>query len=398
MRTKVIGAALMLLTATAIVAYPWLESRATGPSQTVRHLLSGPAPTRKIEVVFVLDTTSSMTGLIAAAKEKIWSIATTLAQAEQAPAIEIGLVAFRDRGDAYVTQVFDLSSDLDTMYGHLMQFAAVGGGDGPESVNLALRDAIHRISWSQDPSSYQVVFLIGDAPPHMDYAGEAQYPAIAREAVARGIVINTIQCGDAPQTASFWTDIARLGNGRYLKVGQSGNAFAVATPYDDELARLSAALDGTRLFYGDAEAMQMLNAKVAATSRLEAEASAATRARRAEFNATAGGRLNLFGDQDLLENIASGEVALADVPSAELPASLRALEREEQAEMIATLAQRREALMAEIGALTESRADFIAEKVAESGGAGDSLDRQLYDVVREQAAPKGLSFERGPSF
>ena len=71
----------------------------------------------KVEVVFVLDTTGSMGGLIQAAKEKIWSIATTMAQAQPAPEIRIGLVAYRDRGDSYITRVVDLSTDLESI-GH----------------------------------------------------------------------------------------------------------------------------------------------------------------------------------------------------------------------------------------------------------------------------------------
>ena len=63
----------------------------------------------RIDVVFVLDTTGSMGGLIQAAREKIWSIATTMASAQSAPEIRMGLVAYRDRGDAYVTRVVDLS-------------------------------------------------------------------------------------------------------------------------------------------------------------------------------------------------------------------------------------------------------------------------------------------------
>jgi uncharacterized protein YegL len=349
-------------------------------------------------VVFVLDTTSSMSGLIAAAKEKIWSIATTLAQAEQATEIEMGIVAFRDRGDAYVTQVIDLSSDLDTMYGHLMRFEAGGGGDSPESVNAALADAVHRISWSQDPSNYQVMFLVGDSPPHMDYVGEAQYPEIVRAALARGIVVNAIQAGERPLTQQFWSEIARLGNGRYLQVGQNGDTFAVATPYDNELAELSAELDGTRMFYGDTRQMQQLNSKVAATDRLAAEASTDVRARRAAFNATSAGSRNLFGDQDLVENVTSGEVALDAVPEAQLPETLRGLNRVAQAEVIEGLARQREELQAKIETLTESRATFIAEQVEAEGGAADSLDRQLFDTVREQAAPKGLSFDGGPEF
>ena len=90
----------------------------------------------------MLDTTGSMSGLIHAAQEKIWSIASTLAQAQQAPEISMGLVAYRDRGDAYVTQVVDLDRDLDSMYSKLMDFRAAGGGDGPEAVNEALEAAI----------------------------------------------------------------------------------------------------------------------------------------------------------------------------------------------------------------------------------------------------------------
>ena len=393
MKAKLIAASLILMTTGVVVFYPFLEGSATGQPP---HRPSGAS--QKIEVVFVLDTTSSMSGLIETAKEKIWSIATTLAQAEQSPEIQMGLVAFRDRGDAYVTDVVDLSSDLDTMYGRLMQFAAVGGGDGPESVNRALDDAVNRISWSQDASSYRVIFLVGDAPPHMDYAGEAQYPEIVRMATARGIVVNTIQCGDVAQTVAPWTEIARLGNGRYLKVGQAGDAFAVTTPFDDEIAQLSAELDQTRLFYGDDEQMDELRGKMAATERLQVSASAASRARRAVFNSTESGYRNLFGDQDLVEDVISGEVALEAVPESELPESFRELDRDLQQQKIQELAGRRNELQARIDALAESREDYIEEQVTAEGGAAESLDRQLYDVVREQAAPAGLRFEGGPKF
>ncbi len=77
-----------------------------------------------VEVVFVLDTTGSMSGLIQTAKDKIWSIASTMASAQPAPEIRIGLVAYRDRGDAYVTQVVDLSKDIDSIHATLMDFEA----------------------------------------------------------------------------------------------------------------------------------------------------------------------------------------------------------------------------------------------------------------------------------
>ena len=101
-----------------------------------------------VEVCFVLDTTGSMGGLIAGAKEKIWSIANDLTNADPSPRLKIGLVAYRDRGDDYIIRNFSLTDDLDSVYENLMGFQAAGGGDGPESVNQALDDAVNNIKWS----------------------------------------------------------------------------------------------------------------------------------------------------------------------------------------------------------------------------------------------------------
>src|SRR5262249_43726611 len=239
MKTNILLAGIVFTTVGAVLVYPTLRGQATPVTHTETRI-APPIATKRVEVVFVLDTTGSMGGLIAAAKEKIWSIASTLAQAKQAPEISMGLVAYRDRGDAYVTQVVDLDKDLDSMYVKLMQFRADGGGDSPESVNQALDDAINKISWSQDASTYRVVFLVGDAPPHMDYQDDVKYPTTVAAAAAKGIVVNTIQCGNIRETVKPWQEIASLGHGRYFTVDQAGSAVAVATPFDDKIATLSA--------------------------------------------------------------------------------------------------------------------------------------------------------------
>src|SRR5947209_4393129 len=123
----------------------------------------------RVEVVFCLDTTGSMKGLIHAAKQKVWAICNQITTGKPTPHVKVGLVAYRDRGDAYVTKVFDLTDDLDGIYGHLMGFQAQGGGDFPESVNQALYDAVTQVKWSTDKKTLKMIFLVGDAPPHMDY-------------------------------------------------------------------------------------------------------------------------------------------------------------------------------------------------------------------------------------
>jgi Mg-chelatase subunit ChlD len=396
MKTNILVAGLVLATVGTVLIYPTIRGNAAGTAPP--HHVIAPLAAKRVEVVFVLDTTGSMSGLIHAAKEKIWSIASTLAQAQQAPEISMGLVAYRDRGDAYVTQTIDLNRDLDSMYAQLMDFAAGGGGDGPEAVNEALDAAINGMSWSQDPSTYKVVFLVGDAPPHMDYQDDAKYPQVVAAAAAKGIVVNTIQCGSMSDTVAPWQHIARLGRGRYFTVEQAGSAVAIETPFDAQIATLAAQLDATRLYYGTAPQRAAMEAKVQATDRLTSEASVTARARRGAFNVSAGGLGNFLGDKELVDDVASGRVDLAKVPAAELPPAVAALPAEEQRALLAQTAQKREELQRQIAELAAERDAFLEAEVEAAGGAAASLDQQIYDAVREQAAPLGLDYDDGPRF
>jgi Mg-chelatase subunit ChlD len=397
MKTNILVTGIVVATVGAVLIYPTIRGNAaiTPPP---RNGIAAPIGAKKIEVVFVLDTTGSMGGLIQAAKEKIWSIASTLAQAQQVPEISIGLVAYRDRGDAYVTRVVDLNRDLDSLYAKLMDFAADGGGDGPEAVNEALDAAIQRMSWSQDQNTYKVVFLVGDAPPHMDYQDDVKYPQVIAAAAARGIVVNTIQCGSLSDTVAPWREIAALGHGRYFTVEQAGSAVAIATPFDSQIATLAAELDSTRLYYGSAEEQAAMAAKVEATTRLNEEASLAARARRGAFNVSSAGEANLLGNRELVDDVASGRVDLAAVPPAQLPASVAALPEAEQRQLLAETAEKRDELKREIANLAQQRDAYIEAQVDAAGGADASLDQQIYDAVREQAAPLGIEYKDGPRF
>jgi len=395
MNKKLLGIALFTLTLGVIVYLPALDAKNTNANPAIAFV---PNEKPVVDVVFVLDTTGSMSGLIQTAKEKIWSIATTMASAQPTPDIRIGLVAYRDRGDAYVTQTVDLSNDLDSVYATLMDFQADGGGDGPESVNAALFDAVHDMSWSEADQAYQVIFLIGDAPPHMDYQDDVKYPAILAAATARGIVVNTIQCGNMPTTATPWTQIASLGQGSFFQVEQAGGAVAYSTPFDDEIAALSAQLDGTRLYYGSEEEKDKMAAKVTATEKLQRGASPASRARRGVFNASVAGKANLLGENELVDAIESGTVTLDDIGDEALPELIKPMAPAEQKAYIAGLAEKRSELQRQIRSLSSDRDGYLSKKVEEAGGRKDSLDQKLYETVKEQGGKVGFEYEDGPAY
>ena len=399
MNIKLLGVALFALTTGAVAYYPTLTTLdgddPVDPIDTIVNANGQPV----IDVVFVLDTTGSMSGLIQTAKEKIWSIATTMASAQPTPKIRIGLVGYRDRGDAYVTKTVPLSEDLDSVYAALMDFQADGGGDTPESVNAALDAAVNGMDWSDAGQAYQVVFLVGDAPPHMDYQDEIQYPAIIASARERGIVVNAIQCGDMPSTVAPWTQIASLGSGNFFQVEQAGSAVAYSTPFDDEIATLAARLDGTRLYYGSEDERAEMEIKVSAARKLDSLASPEAKARRGVFNMTEAGRPNRLGKNELVDAVASGAVDLDDIAPEALPEALAPMAPEEQKEYVQALVEEREVIGRRIRELTVSRDEYIAERIEEDGGAADSLDQKLYETVSSQAeAAAGIEYSDGPAY
>ena len=402
MKPKYLAIGLITATAVSVACFPIIEQDIAKTQQlwqkpelpvtpSLPQLSSNDNP--QIEVVFVLDTTGSMGGLIAAAKEKIWSIASTMASAQTAPDIKMGLVAYRDRGDAYITQTIPLSNDLDSMYAKLMDFQADGGGDGPESVNQALFDAINKITWSQNPNTYKVIFLVGDAPPHMDYQDDVKYPVTLALAKQNGIIVNAIQCGQNSTTIADWQQVASLGQGQYFQVEQSGNAVAIATPYDNKLAVLSGKLDKTRLYFGNKEEKAKQAAKVAATEKLHEKASDKARARRAAFNASKSGKANFLGDNELVDAVGSGRVKIKDIPKTALPEPMQAMAPAEQEVFIGKTQKERSELETEIKKLSAERDDYLKKQVEAEGGKKESLDSKLFGAIRSQAKDKGLLYK-----
>lgn len=399
MSTKATAFVLFGLTAATVALVPVLRplAQSTPPADPIPVVSPPPADGQRpvIEALFVLDTTGSMGGLIQTAKDKIWSIASTLASGQPAPELRMGLVAYRDRGDDYVTRVLDLSPNLDSVHAALAGLEAQGGGDGPEDVNQALHDAVHRVSWSQDAGAYRVIFLLGDAPPHTDYANQAQYPETLAEARRRGIRVNAIQCGDLGATTSEWQRIAQLGRGGYFQVDQGGGGVAIATPYDEEMARLSARLDETRIFFGSAEERAKRAAQLATAQKIQAASAPAVLARRAGFLASESGKTALAAEPELVEEVQSGRLDLDALPIAHLPAPVARLEPEARRALIEQKAQEREDLRRQIRDLSETRASYLRDWVEATGGAKDSLDYQLYETVKDQTRQSGMEYGAG---
>jgi hypothetical protein len=342
------------------------------------------APPRA-EVVFVLDTTGSMGGLLEGAKKKIWSIANELLRGSPKPDLRVGLVAYRDKGDAYVTQVTDLTADLDKVYEVLLGFKAQGGGDGPENVRQGLHDALTKISWTPGRAAFKVMFLVGDAPPHLDYTDVPTIEELCLAAVKADITVNAVRCGGDGDTGRIWQDIASRSEGTFVTIDQGGGVAAIPTPYDKELGELSDRVGRTVVAFGGAEKRRELERK----EGLAAAAPAPAKAERAAAKIS-GGRLH---EDDLLDALKDGRAKLDELKEEQLPDELKGKSPEERKTWLDAKAKERAELQAKVVDLNKKRDAFLAEEL-EKRGAKDGFDAVVKDALRAQAAKKGITIRK----
>jgi hypothetical protein len=366
----------------ALAALAWLAAPAAVTAVTPARPTHVSAAAPRVEVAFVLDTTGSMSGLIEGAKRRIWTIARRIGEGRPRPDLRIALIAYRDLGDAYVTRVFDLTGDMDQVYQNLTSFQASGGGDAPEHVSAALSDAVHKVSWSRR-AGMQVIFLVGDAPPHLDYQDGYDYRRHVGEARQRGIAVETVQCGGDPETARVWTQIASLGGGHYARIDGQGGMPVMVTPVDAELARLNAELAATVVAAGSREE------QMAAERRLDARAAmpAAMAAEAASYYAAA----DRLADRDLVDLTPAAQKEELQKLRARPESLPRPLQSKSDSEALAYLSaqkQKREQLQSRIAQLQKERDAYAAKAQPRK----DGFDEQVVQSLRERAAKAGIQY------
>jgi hypothetical protein len=172
-----------------------------------------------VDLVFLLDATGSMADEIDHIKQTVGSIAQRIEQLPGSSAPRFALVAYRDRGDDYVTRQWDFTSDIGQFSANLANVEAGGGGDIPESVNAGLHDAIHLQGWADNSTGrhLRMIVLVGDAPPHLNYANDYSYPQLLNEATANGIKIFPVGASNLEADGEYiFRQFAQVTQGQFV--------------------------------------------------------------------------------------------------------------------------------------------------------------------------------------
>ncbi len=168
----------------------------------------------RLDLVFLVDATGSMGDEIAKLKTSMRAMSQQISQLPGQPDICYGLVAYRDRGDAFLTRTHDFTDDLGAFQNVLARVQAAGGGDTPEALNEALHETVHGMSWRTDAA--RMVVLVADAPPHLDYGGP-QYDVDMQAALAKGIKLFAVGAsGLDPVGEYIYRQIAQYTAGRFV--------------------------------------------------------------------------------------------------------------------------------------------------------------------------------------
>ncbi len=198
---------------------------ATLASRSATLALPGPRGTlpAKLDIAFVLDVTGSMGDELERIQQTIGDITARIKSLPAAPQIRYGLVAFRDRTDDYVTRTEDFTQDLAAFKAKLGSLAAAGGGDYPEAVQEALHDAVSNLSWDTG-DALRLMFVVGDAPPHLDYLQDHAYTSEMRKAAGAGIKIFPIAASGLDNQGEYvFRQLAQYTGGKFLYITYGGD-------------------------------------------------------------------------------------------------------------------------------------------------------------------------------
>ena len=168
-----------------------------------------------LDVLFLLDSTGSMDDEIKQIKVTLQSIAQRVSNLPANPDLRFGMVSYRDRDDTYVTRLHDFDGNVERFQQTIRGVRADGGNDYPESLNQALHEAVNDASWREN--AIRLIFLIADAPPHLDYPQDEDYAVEMARAREKGIKIFSVASSGLDQQGEYiFRQIAQQTMGNFL--------------------------------------------------------------------------------------------------------------------------------------------------------------------------------------
>ena len=348
----------------------------------------------KIQAAILLDVSNSMDGLIEQAKAQLWTMVNVMGKAKcngETPQIEIALYEYgrddNDQGKGYVKQISPFTSDLDDLSQKLFQLTTNGG---EEFCGYVIHTSLNELKWDTASSNYKVIFISGNE----DFLqGNITYTLACAEAKKKGVIVNTIYCGDRLQgIKEHWNLSGECGNGSFTNINSDAKPEDIPTPYDSTLITLNNKLNGTYIYYGaDGRTKKELQGSMdVANSSINSYAGV----NRAVSKASKKTYYN--GTWDLVDAKENDQKFLDKVDLKTLPDSLQKKSKAELEVIITQKSNERGSIQKEIQDVSKKREVFITEekiKKAKAGNNTQTLESEVEKIIREQATRFNMKIE-----
>jgi len=356
----------------------------TKPKRLQQKPLS-PTETPKIQVAVLLDVSNSMDGLIEQAKAQLWNMVSTMGKAQcdgKTPQIQIALFEYGrpDNGIAsgYVRQISGFTSNLDALSQKLFSLHTNGGD---EYCGQVIYTSLNKLTWDAAKSTYKVIFIAGNE----DFLqGNLTYTKACATARDKGVIVNTIYCGDRLQgIREHWNLNAECGNGSYTNINQDARIDEIPTPYDSMILTLNKSLNSTYISYGNTGASSL--AAQGSVDKMNESLSQTVAVKRV----TVKGKKELYKntDWDIVDAANEDKNFIDKVDIKTLPDSLKRKSRTELKQLVDRKNNERNAIQQDISKLAIKRDMYIQTEKARSSQKTQAatLETEIEKIIRKQA-------------
>lgn len=337
-----------------------------------------------IQIALLLDTSNSMDGLINQAKTQLWKIVNEFALMRKngkTARLQIGLYEYGNNSlsstTGYIRQVVGLTGDLDKISEELFRLTTNGGDEYcGEVIDKAVKD----LKWSTKENVLKIIFIAGNEPFSQ---GSYDYRKSCKEAIAHGIIVNTIFCGTRDEGINTsWKDGADLADGAYSYIDQNQPIAYITAPQDVEINRLGQELNGTYLAYG-------AYGKKAKALQAEQDSKAGLVASEVLAQRSVAKASSQYSNErwDLVDASARDSVLVDKLEKDQLPEEMRTMNAAERHKYLQERVEKRKAIQARIQMLNAERRNYVAEQ-QKKNAEGNTLGQALLDAVRMQAQQK----------
>lgn len=346
----------------------------------------------KVQIVILLDTSSSMSGLIEQTKTQLWKIVNTFIDAKQdgqVPFVEVALYEYGksslSQEEHWIRRIQPLTRDLDEISKQLFALRTNGGN---EYCGAVIQRATQDLEWDPSNKVYKAIFIAGNEPFTQ---GPVNASDAVKAAISKGVIVNTIHCGSEQAGISGgWKNGAMLADGKFLTIDHNRAVVHIQAPQDAEIVRLNAELNKTYIAYGKRGASKLRD-QAAQDTNAAAKAESGAAVQRA---VTKGSKNYCNTGWDLVDACKQKDFDITKVKTGDLPKELREMTMEQRKAYIAGKQKQRESIQAKILELNKKRIAYVVGKrkeMAEKEGK-TTLDEAVSRTVRAQAEKKGYAF------